>query len=110
MKYAGEWLNQNTNEKDYIIASGQPQFMYYSERNIESFTAKEEEFQDKISNFKPKYMVLTAWEPSPEWTYAYPVENQDKIKPAMAYFFDQEQKKPAVVIYEFVYNSANNAD
>ena len=84
--------------------------MYYSERNIESFTATEEEFQVKIDKFKPKYLVLTAWEPSPEWTYGYPIENQDRIKPTMAYFFDPEQKKPAVVIYEFAYDTNGNTN
>jgi len=103
LRYAGEWLKQNTKTTDYIIASGQPELMYYSERNIESFTATEQEFQEKkISKFKPKYMILTKLEPSPEWTYNYPEKNQDKLKPVMVFFFDSEQKKPAVVIYEFI--------
>ena len=78
--------------------------MYYSERNIESFTSNENEFQAKIDRLKPKYMILTKLEPSPDWTYAYPQENQEKLKPVMAYFFDKEQQQPAVIIYEFIYN------
>ena len=103
LKYAGEWLKQNTKETDYTIAAGQPQFMYYSERNIEGFTATKEEFQGKIDKLKPKYMILTKLEPSPEWTYSWPQENQDKVRPVNVYFFDQEQKQPAVILYEFVY-------
>lgn len=105
LRYAGEWLKQNTGTTDYIISSGQPQLMYYSERNIESFTSNENEFQMKIDRLKPKYMILTKLEPSPDWTYAYPQKNQEKLKPVMAYFFDKEQQQPAVIIYEFIYNS-----
>ena len=103
LRYAGEWLKQNTKETDYIIAAGQPQFMYYSERNVEPFTSNEDEFQAKIDRLKPKYMVLTSLEQSPEWTYSYPQRNQNKVRPVNGYFFDQEQKQPAVIIYEFIY-------
>ncbi|MEK6940768.1 MAG: glycosyltransferase family 39 protein [Nanoarchaeota archaeon] len=102
LKFAGEWIKENSEPTDRIISSGQPQLLYYSDRNIDSYTSTAEQFPEKINLLKPKYMLITRWEPSPDWTYSWPQENQDKVKPVKAWYFDEAQTQPAVIIYEFV--------
>lgn len=105
LRQAGEWLKTNSNKGDWIISSGQPELMYYSERNIESFTSTEEQFQEKIDRLKPKYMILTAWEQSPEWVYSYAEKNKGKtVLPVMGWKQDG-QDQYTTVVFTFIYNS-----
>lgn len=102
LKEAGLWLKANSNKDDKIISVATPQLTYYAERHIIPF-AEEKNFEDQIKKLKPKYLVLTGLERSQDWTYSWPQNNPELVKPVHAYFFDAERKQPAVVIYEFVY-------
>jgi len=99
-KYAGEYIKQNSNPTDKVIAAGVPQLSYYSEREI--IYPEKEGFEKLTKDKNVKYLVLSALESTPEWTYKWPEENKNKIIPVQAYFFDEEKTKPAVVIYRFL--------
>ncbi len=97
-KQAGSWIKENSYEEDKIISTGEPQLNYYAERDIIYWPEDYEidEFLDKNKNVK--YLVLSALEPSPQWTYSWPQENQDKVVPVQAY--TDSQQRPILIIYE----------
>lgn len=104
-RQAGEWIKANSQPGDSIVASGEPLFVYYSERKTYYwFDARnEKEFYERLLEYKPKYMILSS-EGSPEWSYAWPQNNPDKAVPVQAYFFDAEKTKPIIVIYLLKYS------
>ena len=104
-KQAGEWIKVNSQARDSIVASGEPLFVYYSERKVYPhwFSAKDgEEFYQHLLEKKPKYMILSS-EGSPQWSYSWPQDNPDKAVPVKGYFLDPEKTKPIIVIYKLVY-------
>lgn len=102
---AALWMKDRTSPGDLIVNSGVPQNTYYSERNTSFYPDNEADFDSFISENKPKFMVLSALERSPEWTYAWPQNHQDRVVPVQAYYADEAKKQPILVIYQFVYNS-----
>jgi len=114
VKDAGLWLYQNSNKNDIIISASQPQITYYSERFTMDFyingsLANESEFDKEINQYKPKYFLLDGFQQdfTPKWAYNWPLIHNDTVIPVMEYFFDQEQKQPAIVIYKINYNNQN---
>ena len=76
---------------------------YYSDRRVIGWGA-EEDFLDHINAQKPKYMILSAIEISPDWAYPWPDNNKNIVMPVMAYYFDPEKTQPILVIYQFIYS------
>lgn len=100
-KQAGLWLKEYSERDDVIISDGAPQLTYYSERKIIGW-GKEEDFLTYINEVKPRYMILSVLEKSPDWAYAWPQENTDKVKPVQAFYADQQKEQPILVIYGFI--------
>lgn len=72
----------------------------------------EEIFHKYVEHFKPRYLMLSIFEPHVEWAYNYPVKHNDTWKPVKAWFADNEQTRPTLVIYEADYSrdfSLNNS-
>jgi len=103
-RQAGEWIKTNSDKDDSLVASGEPFFVYYAERKSYWYPSTEKEFLDFLQEKKPKFMILTATESSPEYTYSWPQNNPNKATPIQGYFFDTEKTQPAVVIYKLIYN------
>jgi len=103
IKEAGIWIKENSNKEDVVFSSSVPQNVHYSERATYSFPDNESGFNGQILKFKPKYMVLSLFEQSPEWIYKWPEENKLSVYPVKVIFLDKEQKQPAVIIYQFIY-------
>ena len=112
VKESGLWLKQNSNPRDIIVSASVPQHSYYSERKIIDYYIRgpnnetihnETAFNDKINKFKPKYLVVSVFEPvfTPQWAYDWPQKHNETVKPVQAYYLDKEQKQLALVIYEF---------
>jgi len=102
VKEAGLWLNQNSNPSDIIISPSQPQIEYYSQRSTYTEGANETEFKQEISQYKPKYLVLSAYEPTNlPWLLNYTQQNTNTIKPVMAY--PQDSQQPILIIYQISY-------
>lgn len=96
---AGLFLNNDSTALDIIATSSLYQVGFYSKRNTINFPQTEKEFETLLkSNKNIKYYMISAYEKSPEWTYSYPQENNLTV--VRAYFFDQAQTKPMVVIYK----------
>ncbi len=104
---AGAWIKQNSNLGDLIISQSEPQMMHYSQREVISISKtggeNKEEFIKFVYEKKPKYLVLSVFEPHPNWAYGYPQENPNFVIPVQAYVTSEQQ--PLLIIYEFNYTS-----
>ena len=96
-RQAGNWIKENSDKGDKIIAAGQPQLNYYSERDI-IYWPEEDGINELIENKDIKYIILSILEQTPPWTYQWPEKNQDKVIPVQAY--TDSQQRPVLVIYE----------
>lgn len=107
LKPAGEWIKDNSEPSDKIYSAAIPEITYYSEREVISHDAQivnnsKEGFVKLIYQEKPKYIVLTLWEISPEWVFEA-VNTELNVTPVNAYFLDKEKTQADVVIYEVNY-------
>jgi len=100
LKYAGEWIKENSVKGDKVISSGAPQMTYYSDREIIGWPEKEEDMWNHIEETGAKYMVLTLLEGSSPWSYGWPEKNKDRVIPVQSYMMENGQ--PILVIYGFV--------
>jgi len=97
IRQAFEWIEQNTLEDAVITGAGfEPYGIYYSNRF--ALTVSNGSEKDKIG--EADYLILHAFTPQPEYLNEYLAENTDKWQPINAWFFDAEQKQPAVIIYK----------
>jgi len=115
VKEAGLWLKENSNNDDVVITSSVPQISYYSERKVYDFTFNSliSNFQENVTAFnqeilksKPRYLILSAFEPvfTPKWAYSWPNETNSVI--SKAYFQNNNQKQPILIIYELKYEGS----
>lgn len=114
VKEAALWIKDNSSPGDIVITSSYPQFAYYSERKIYDFyvngsNQNETAFDDLVNSIKPKYFVISAFEPgfTPQWAYSWPERHNDILKPVKSYdMYDSSQQKssPVLVVYEFINN------
>ena len=96
---AGAFLKQNTNKADSVISNNEvAPLSYYAERKIYGFTDAQESTIKLIKEKKPKYLVLTGYFPSKQWTYQFPEQYKDSLTAVQGY---QDQGQVAVVIYQF---------
>lgn len=102
IQQAGLWIKENSNPSDLVITASRPQIVYYSERSVQSGSLPVWDnatyFESQINELKPRYLVLSVYEQSPQWIYEYPQNNTDKITPVKAFYQGQN---PVVIIYEF---------
>lgn len=97
-KQSGEWIKENSNPVDKVIAAGQPQLNYYAERDI-IYWPEEDEIDEFIETHKDiKYIVLSLLEQTSQWTYIWPEKNTDKVFPVKVYM--DSQQRPILIIYE----------
>lgn len=101
LKDAGLWIKKNSAIDSVVFSSGMPQNTYYSERKTLPYPRNESEFQSLIEKEKPKFMILTLLEKSPDWAYNWTEKNKDKITIVKAYFLDPQQTQASTIIYQF---------
>jgi 4-amino-4-deoxy-L-arabinose transferase-like glycosyltransferase len=104
---AGIWMKENSDPGDIVISASYPQIAYYSERPTFTFQVEgnpeekkertKEEFEEFIMNEKPKYLMISAFQPHVDWAYNYPVENNQTWTPIQGY---SQGDKPVLVIYK----------
>jgi len=102
VKDAGIWINENTKPGDIIVTSSPHQIKYYSDRQTISFPPDETDFENAVKADKPVYYMVSAFEPTANWTYTYPQENNLTI--VQAYFADAQKTQPLIIIYGFPKN------
>ena len=113
IKAAGEWIKANSNPEDMVITASAPQNAYYSERPTYKFylspkrgmpQKNETEFYNFIEEKKPKYLVLSIYEPNAHkiynWATNYPQKFPERVRPVQIY---KQGEQPILVIYEFLY-------
>jgi hypothetical protein len=101
-RFAGHWLEDNLEEDETFLSCNQLAVLEsYSGRHGYNFainTTKAEEF---VENYHPKYLVIDGY--YIDCAYNYPNENPDKYKLVQAYFVDESQTQPIILIYEVLY-------
>jgi 4-amino-4-deoxy-L-arabinose transferase-like glycosyltransferase len=101
VKEAALWMRAHSSPEDYFITWSEPQTLYYSERNQLSGFKNESDFEAKVLQYKPKYLTISVFERHADWIYNYPQRHAASLVPVQAYFFDEERKQPALIVYEF---------
>ncbi len=115
VKQAGLWVKANSNQGDYIVTTSFPQISYYSERPISTFETEGDpemgtprnktQFEEFVERDRPVFLIISGFQPHPEWVNGYIEDNKDWIIPVKAY---PENQQPLIVIYKFDYSSRNN--
>jgi len=100
LNLAGEWIKERSSPGDVIICRSTYQMMYYAERSVYDFGSTEEGFEELLVEVNPRYMVLSALEHHNEWMYSYPARHNGTWVPVQAYFVDESNQQPILVIYE----------
>ncbi len=107
VKDSGFWIKENSDPSDAIVSASVPQHSYYSERKVYNFgfngQKNETLFDQKIQEIKPKYVIVSAFEPSftPEWAYTWAQRNPEIARPVNIY---SSQGQTLLVVYELDYN------
>ena len=120
---AGIWIKERSNPEDIVITQSFSQIGYYSERKTYAPNSRphgdivdtrdvrnESEFHQWALENKPRYMVLSLIQKSEEWVYNYPLKYNETWKPVQAWFADNEQTQPILIIYESDYLSSGSFD
>jgi len=101
VKEASLWIKENSNKDDIIFSKSVTQMTYYAQRQVLGFGGNETQFKEEVKKYKPKYLVLSIFEPHNEVIYNYPNEFKNSLEPVKTYFLDKEQKQLALAIYKF---------
>ncbi len=126
-KLAGLWIKENfVGKNPKIVTASVVQLAYYSDgytygfynedRPKECFdllgnlntsqycqNITEDQFNSRVKEIKPDFLIIHVFEPvfTPQWAYTYPERHPELLEPVQAYFADQEQKQPLLIIYKF---------
>ncbi len=102
VEQAGLWIKDNSNIDDIVLSRSKTQNPYYSERETKNYNEFEsaEEMDFWISENKPRYFIVSIFEPNPEWTQPWIEKNQNRLNPVQAYLDGQNT---ALIIYEIAY-------
>lgn len=103
VREAGLWLKTNAAPNEIIFSSSGPQITYYSDRPTYGFPETEEEFETNVTELKPKYMMLSAFERSPPWAYDWPQAHNETVSVAKYWLTETSDGKqqPLIIIYKF---------
>ncbi|MBU1051197.1 MAG: glycosyltransferase family 39 protein [Nanoarchaeota archaeon] len=99
-----EWIKFNTPEDSIISGNSIPPYAtYYAERYYAEKDLVEPRNITELENADVDYFVLQAFTPiKNEEVAGYIQNNPDKWQPINAFFFDNEQTQPALIIYKNV--------
>jgi 4-amino-4-deoxy-L-arabinose transferase-like glycosyltransferase len=101
VKEAGVWIKDNSNKGDIIFDVSAPQNTYYSERETVNYAGWNiTEFEDKVQELKPRFLVASQFEVHPDWTNDW-MQTNNESKPVKVLYDIKEKEKPVLVIYEF---------
>lgn len=103
VKMAGMWIKENSAKETFVISQSQTQTVYYSERDATSVNTfkNESEFFAFVKDQGTEKIILmvSVFEWHPPWIHEWLSKNPDKVTPVQAYFADQAQTHPLLVIY-----------
>jgi len=96
LRNVGLWVRENSLKNDSIISAGMPEITYYSERPTYKHADNLSDQKTLIKEKNAKYIILTNWERSPEWTYSF-FSNQSEFTPVYQSVNQQGQTTYAIV-------------
>jgi len=100
--FAGAWLKENTQPGDVIFSvNEQAPLTYYTNLKVVGFGENEQDTINKIKKLRPKYLVVTAYFPSPQWMFELP-NKYDNIRPVQVFFEDAAKTQASIAIYEVI--------
>ncbi len=99
VKESGLWIKQNSNPGDIIVSMSYPQTTFYAERQVFGILPNQTDFDEFIDQKKPSHLIVSIFEPHPPWINEWLQQNQQRLTPVQAYFADQEQKQPLLIVY-----------
>jgi hypothetical protein len=120
VKYAGEWLRENSNPGDIIISASLPQINYYSQRKTYPYLRpypssddptvriNESDFDRFMEEKKPRFLTDSLWESVPDWVHRYAEKHKDSITPVQAYYLDSKKTQLSFIIYEVKFQGINS--
>lgn len=100
MKDAYEWINYNTPADAVVMGDwGEPYAIFYAHRKVQ---AMPEGLDFSGFVLEADYIILNAiHQPTPEVIeYVDSLNKQGEFSQAKVFFFDAEQKQPAVIVYQ----------
>lgn len=100
IREAGEFIKQITVPGDVVASASVPQLTYYSEREVIGMghDETEEEWNRRVLEKKPKYLLLTQLEPHPDWAWTYPQRNN--MQTVQVY---GDSSNPIAVLFKYNY-------
>ena len=109
IKSAAEFIKQNSDVGEWVLSNNiHAEMTYWADRPTRGFGKDEEDTLKVIEELKPKFLTVTGYFPSLEWTYSFPAENSDRFEPVAVFdalgkpLVSQEQQ-PIIVIYRIKY-------
>lgn len=105
VELSGIWMKDNSSPEDIILTRSKTQHTYYAERRTKSYNdfVLPEEMNAYITENKPKFFIISIFEPNPDWTQEWINQNQNRLNPVQVYTTDGTQEGISLVIYEIVY-------
>ena len=91
------WIKENSDPDDIIFSKSVTQMTYYAQRRIMGFSQDENDFKEQVRKYKPKYLVLSIFEPHGT-TLTYQEKFSNSLEPVKSYTIDNQ---PILVIYKF---------
>lgn len=103
VELAGIWMKQNSDANDTILSRSKTQNTYYAERRTKSYNdfKNASEMNDYIARIKPKFFVISIFEPNPDWTQSWIDANKDRLTPVQGYV--DAQQNPLLIVYQIKY-------
>lgn len=99
VKEVGLWIKENSQKEDLIMTKSRFQVSFYSERDTVDLPDTWEEMNKTLSEYKPKYYLISAFESHKSWALEYPQKNNLTL--VQAYFADPvTQQQPVLLLYE----------
>ena len=103
VKDASTWIKANSPTSAKVLSISYPQTVYYSERNVSTYSRihSAEEFKQYLIENKPQFLIVSIFEPHDAWVFNWTAEQQAKgnVVPVQGYFADAAQTQPTLIVY-----------
>jgi hypothetical protein len=101
VKEAALWMKENTEKQGSVVSNSGPQTTYYSDRRVIGWGSDEQQLENDIKKYKPKYLTISKFERHSDWVYSYAEKNKERLSIAKVY--PEGSQQPMLVIYEMHY-------
>ena len=106
IKSAAEFIKQNSEVGEWVLSNNiHAEMTYWADRPTRGFGKDEEDTLKVIEELKPKFLVITSYFNSLDWTYELPSRHMDLFTPVAA--FDiygkplvSTEQNPTIVVYK----------